>query len=117
MNKRRVYLLALTAIIILSLLIVWRNPCLINNNGTIVIYPNYRGYQSLYDMTHSVEAIIVGRVDAIQSRTWSVAPFTTFNITVLQAVKPSTLNQSKILVNQGGYKDECRTAIFEGDLL
>ncbi|OGD56685.1 hypothetical protein A3K78_05590 [Candidatus Bathyarchaeota archaeon RBG_13_52_12] len=117
MNKRRVYLLALTAIITLSLLIVWRNPCLINNNGTIVIYTNYRGYQSLYDMTHSVEAIIVGRVDAIQSRTWSVAPFTTFNITVFQAVKPSTLNQSKILVNQGGYKDECRTAIVSGDPL
>jgi len=116
MNKRRTLLLTLTAFIILSLFIVWRYPCLLSQNS-IVINVDYPGYASLKEMTQSVDAIIVGRVEAIHSRSWSELPSTTFNITVLQIVKPSTFNQSKILVTQGGYDYECRTADVSGDPL
>jgi hypothetical protein len=116
MNKRQTYLLALTVFILLSLFIVWRYPCLLNQKVS-TINVDYIGYSSLKEMTQSVDVIIVGRVEAIHSRSWSELPFTTFNITVLQVVKPSAFNQSEILVRQGGYNYECRTADVVGDPL
>ncbi|MCX6654353.1 MAG: hypothetical protein NTY03_04435 [Candidatus Bathyarchaeota archaeon] len=109
MIKPREYVLAAISIcILIGLILLWRYPCLLRGNGSVILYPLYPGYGSIKEMAQSVDAIIVGRVESIYSRTWSDSPYTTFNFTVLQVVKPSAFNSSSVLVRQGGYHLDCR---------
>ena len=119
MIKPREYVLASISIFILiGLVLLWRYPCLLSNNNGMMVNVDYTGYVSLKAMAQSVDAIMVGRVESIYSRTWTdVLPYTTFNITVLQVVKPSTFNRSSILVSQVGYHLDCRNVDVVDDPL
>jgi hypothetical protein len=70
-------------------------------------------------VAQSVDVIIYGRVEAIQGRNWSDDGFayTTFNITVLQTVKPSLFNKSSILIHQNGYDYDGKIVEVSGDPL
>jgi hypothetical protein len=126
MNKRRPYILASIAIIVLfGAFLLWRYPCLLTGSQDISTIVDYPGNVSLEEMTQSTEVVIVGRVEAIQSRSWyeynltqvTEFPTTIFNVTVLQTVKPSAFNQSRILVSQSGYDYDCRKFEESGDPL
>ena len=109
MIKPREYVLASISILILiGLILVWRYPCLLRGNDSIIVYPLYTGYGSIKETAQSVDVVIVGKVESIYSRTWSDSPYTTFNVTVLQVVKSPAFNRSSILVKQGGYHLDCR---------
>ena len=109
MIKPREYALAAISICMLvGIILLWRYPCLLRDNDSVILYPLYPGYESIREMAQSVDTIIVGKVESIHSRTWEQSPYTTFNFTVLQVVKPSAFNSSSVLVRQGGYHLDCR---------
>jgi hypothetical protein len=111
MVKPREYVLAsISVLLLIAIILVWRYPCLLSGNKSMLINVDYPGYSSFKEMTQSVDIIVVGRVESVYSRTWSDYPYTTFNVTVLQVAKPSTFNRSSVLVSQGGYHLDCRNA-------